>query len=317
MRKTVLFLVFSTIVAFPLLRSDGKNVASAIVTSFCGTVTLERKGEHIALDAMVELYEGDKLEVGADGNMVILYPSGKFRSLGSGSIEIIEAVRSDGGSGDGASAGNEGGKKRFEPLFAFKAAAERLEGRKGVRATDTTGIFIFSPGNSSILEAEPDFVWSSAAEAEAYTIEIQRMGKDVGTAQVQDTFLSYLPSWQVIEPEKSYVVKVEALKDGEIIQSKAVRFKVVSQETKELVEKEREGIIANAPDEVSTYLLLSELYKEYRLYGLAIEALRMLTVTAPDIPEFHRSLGEIYRCFGLTRESNRELERYEELVKGD
>ncbi len=316
MRRGIPVVLFLAFPLFSLLTGGDSREASAIVTSFSGSVTLERAGEHIVLDAMLELYEGDIIEVGVDGNMVILYPSGKFRSIGSGSTEIIEALRSEGAAGEGDAGENGSAGKHFEPLFAFKAAAERLEGRKGVRATDTTGIHIFSPGNSSILEAAPDFVWGTVAEADAYTIELQRMGKSLGTAQIEDTFLNYPSSWQVPEPEKSYVVKVEALKDNEAIQSKVVRFKVVSQETKEMVEKERDGIMASAPDEISTYLLLGELYKKYKLYGHAIEVLQMLTVKAPDIPEFHRSLAEIYKSFGLARESNQAFERYESLLKG-
>jgi hypothetical protein len=316
MRRRILFSILVAITLCAFLTGDEKRAASAIVTSFYGTVTMEREGKGIVLDAMIELYEGDRIEVGADGNVVILYPSGKFRSLGSGSTVIIEPLRSDGIEANGSSAGNESGEKSFEPLFAFKAAAERLEGRKGVRATDTTGIFIFSPGNSSILDPEPGFVWSLVAEAEEYTIEIQRMGKAVGTTQVQDTFLSYPVDWQRLEPEKSYVVKVEALKDGKAIQSKIVRFKILPPETRALVEGGRDAIMESAPDTVTAFLLLSELYKEHKLYGLAIDVLRMLTIKTPEIPEFHRSLSELYKSYGLTRESNQELERYENLLKG-
>jgi tetratricopeptide (TPR) repeat protein len=206
---------------------------------------------------------------------------------------------------------------RFEPLFAFKAAAERLEGRKGVRAIDTTGIFVLFPGNAHIVQSRPDFLWTSVSEAEEYVLSLQRMGKEVGTATVPDTALLYPPDWGELEREKSYVAKVEALKEGEVVQSKKVRFKVLSLESQEAVEKERLAIEKNAPDTISAYLLLSELYKEYRLYGLAIDALRKLTTQAPEIPEFHRSLSEVYRSLGLTRESNEELTVYEMLMKGN
>jgi hypothetical protein len=299
------------------LSAKGKDEAIAVVTSFSGTVRVERDGKAIWLDAMVELYEGDKVEVGDDGSMVILFPSGKFRSLGSASTLIIEPLRSSEEGTGSSPEGGEGEGVRFEPLFAFKAAAERLEGRKGVRAIDTTGIFVLSPGNAHIVQSRPDFFWTSVPEAEEYVLSLQRMGKEVGTATVPDTALLYPPDWGELEREKSYVAKVGALKEGEVVQSKKVRFKVLSLESQEVVEKERLAIEKNAPDTVSTYLLLSELYKEYRLYGLAIDALRKLTTLAPEIPEFHRSLSEVYRSFGLTRESNEELIIYETLVKGN
>jgi hypothetical protein len=143
------------------------------------------------------------------------------------------------------------------------------------------------------------------------------MGNVFGTATVTDTAFIYPADWDDLEVEKSYVAKVEALKDGEPFQSKKVRFKVLSTLSREAVEKERLSIEHHAPDSVSAYLLLSELYKEYKLYGHAIEVLRKLTAAAPAVPEFHRSLSEVYKSFGLTRESNQELGLYEELLKGN
>lgn len=316
MRMKGILSVLSIGMVLTSLSARPKSEAIAVVTSFSGTVRLEREGQDVSLDAMIELYEGDKIEVGADGNLVILFPSGKFRSLGSSSTVVIEPLRSAGeGTGEAAESGT-GEEDRFEPLFAFKAAAERLEGRKGVRAIDTTGIFIRAPGNSHILNVRPDFMWTPVADAEEYVLEIQRMGKAVGTVTTGETLVVYPSEWDVLEVEKSYVAKVEALKRGEPIQSKKVRFKVLSAESQELVERERLSIEKNAPDQISTYLLLSELYKGYRLYGLAIEALRHLTEQAPHIPEFHRSLSEAYKSYGLMRESNRELELYEELLEG-
>ncbi len=317
MQRKGLFSVISIGILLCMLSAKEKSAATAVVTSFSGTVKIERGGKEISLDAMIELYEGDKIEVGTDGNLVILFPSGKFRSLSSASTVIIKPLRSGGEEPEASSASSEGEDEHFEPLFAFKAAAERLEGRKGVRAIDTTGIFILSPGNSHILQSEPDFLWTSVPEAEKYILEIQRMGKPVGTATIQDTSLIYPSDWPKLEPEKSYVIKVEALKEDEPVQSKKARFKILSLQTKEIIEKERLAIEKNAPDTGSTYLLLSELYKKHKLYSLAIDALRKLTMKAPEVPEFHRSLSEVYRSFGLTRESNRELEIYEELLKGN
>jgi hypothetical protein len=143
------------------------------------------------------------------------------------------------------------------------------------------------------------------------------MGKAVGTVTIGDTALTYPSDWDDLEVEKSYVAKVEALKEGKPFQSKKVRFKVLSNASQEAIEKERLSIEHHAPDSVSAYLLLSELYKEYKLYGHAIDALQKLTAAAPTIPEFHRSLSEVYKSFGLTRESNQELELYEALLKGN
>ena len=96
MRIKGIFSVISIGILLCTLSAKEKDEAIAVVTSFSGTVKIERKGKQVSLDAMIELYEGDKIEVGADGNLVMLFPSGKFRSLGSASTVIVEPLRSGG-----------------------------------------------------------------------------------------------------------------------------------------------------------------------------------------------------------------------------
>lgn len=312
-----LFFIFLAVLIFSTyLFTEEEREAIAIVTSFKGSVHIERDGEEILPDAMIELYAGDKIETGDDGNIVILYTSGKFRSIGASSSIIIEPERGRGG-------GDETERKEvkekevsdFEPLFAFKAAGERSKGRTTVRAVDTTGIFILYPGNSRILEAQPLFLWTSISDAEEYHLKIQRMGVSVGETSTGDTSLAYPDDWQPLEKEKSYVMELEAKEAGKTIASKKALFRILSEEKKETLEKERQTINENAPDEITAHLLLSELYKEHKLHFLAIVELKELISLAPDIPEFHRSLSEVYNGFGLLKESNQELDKYKELEK--
>ncbi|TES90434.1 MAG: hypothetical protein E3J87_10050 [Candidatus Cloacimonadota bacterium] len=298
--------------------AEEKKEAIAIVTSFKGSVHIERDGEEILPDAMIELFAGDEIETGDDGNIIILYTSGKFRSIGASSSIIIEPERGRGG-------GDETERKEveekessdFEPLFAFKAAGERSKGRTTVRAVDTTGIFILEPGNSRILEAQPLFLWTSISDAEEYHLKLQRMGVSVGETTTGDTSLAYPDDWQPLEKEKSYVMEIEAKKAGKTIASKKALFRILSEEKKETLEKERQTINKNSPDEITAHLLLSELYKDYILNALAIEELKELISLAPDIPDFHFSLSEVYNVFGLIKESNRELDIYKKLKESE
>ena len=318
MKRFYALAVLLFIFLLTFISAEEKKEAIAIVTSFKGSVHIERDGEEILPDAMIELYAGDKIGTGDDGNIVILYTSGKFRSIGASSSIIIEPERGRGG-------GDETEKKEveekessdFEPLFAFKAAGERSRGRTTVRAVDTTGIFILEPGNSRILEAQPHFLWTSISDAEEYHLKIQRMGVSVGETTTGDTALAYPDDWQPLEKEKSYVMELEAKKEGKTIASKKALFRILSEEKKETLEKEKQAINENAPDEITAHLLLCELYKEHKLHFLAIIELKELISLAPDIPEFHRSLSEVYNGFGLLKESNRELDIYKKLKEGE
>ena len=316
-RKKVFFLS-SLIFLFVLnlILSGEHEVAVAIVTSFAGSVSIARDGESIVLDAMIELYSGDKIEVGSDGRIVVLYTSGKFRSVGSATSFIIEPVRGP-EVGEIVDTDTDGGSEEFEPLFAFKAASERLEGRKSVRTIDTTGVFILHPGNSSIMEEKPEFIWTSVDTAEEYELKIQRMGKVIGTAIISDTVFSYPSDWQALERGKTYIMKIEGKKEDISFTSRTVRFKVLSEKQMEKLEKDKKSIEMVAPDEISSRLLLGELYKENRLLFLAIKEYEELISLAPGIPEFHRSLSMVYKDFGLNKESNSELNVYKELKKGN
>lgn len=317
MKGLYLICLIFLILLSPFFAEEEKE-AVAIITSFSGSVHIERDGEDLPTDAMVQLYSGDKIEIGGDGKLVILYTSGKFRSIGASSSIVIETGRLEVENEEAKDKAIE--EKRtedFKPLFAFKAASERLGGRKGVRAPDTTGIFIFSPGNSVILEDRPQLIWTSVSETKEYSLKIQRMAVAVGTITLSDTAIEYPVDWQSLEHEKSYVMKVEAQKEEKVLASRIVRFKVLSEEKAQIVENEKMAICENSPDEITTHLLLSELYKENRLFGLAIAELDRLIALAPDIPEFHRSLSEVYSDFGLKKMSNRELDKYEELTKGN
>ncbi|TET24670.1 MAG: hypothetical protein E3J78_00805 [Candidatus Cloacimonadota bacterium] len=317
-RKKFFFLSGLIFLFVPNLILSGEDeVAVAIVTSFAGTVRIERNGERIGLDALIELYSEDKIEVGSDGKIVILYTSGKFRSLGSETSFIIESVRGGRETGEIVDTETDGGSEDFEPLFVFKAASERLEGRKSVRAIDTTGVFILHPGNSSIIEEKPEFIWTSVDTVEEYELKIQRMGKVIGTAIISDTVFSYPSDWQALEQGKTYIMKIDGKKEGISFTSRTVRFKVLSEKQMEILEKDKRAIEMAAPDEISSRLLLAELYKENRLLFLAIKKYKELISLAPEIPEFHRSLSVVYKDFGLNKESNSELTVYKELKKGN
>jgi hypothetical protein len=311
------------VVLSPLFPGEEEE-PTAIVTSFSGSVRIERDGESVPLDAMVQLFEDDRIVTGEDGKIVILYPSGKFRSIGV-SMSIILSSQESGESVDRSGEERTEGETEvvgegngdFEPLFAFNAAAERVGTRKSVRADDTTGIFILCPGNSIILEERPDIVWTTVSDAEEYSVRIQRMSEVIGESTLQDTILPYPEDWIVLERNRSYVLKIEALSGGKSIISKLVRFKVLSEEKTKVIEKEKDAIVEDSPDEVTEHLLLSELYKENRLLALAIGELKKLIEIAPQIPEFHRSLSEVYKDFGLNKESNIELSKFEELTKGE
>lgn len=318
MKRFCALAVLLFIFLLTFISAEEEKEAIAIVTSFKGSVHIERDGEEILPDAMIELFAGDKIGTGDDGNIIILYTSGKFRSIGASSSIIIEPERGRGG-------GDETERKEvkekevsdFEPLFAFKAAGERTKGRTTVRAVDTTRIFILYPGNSRIFEAQPLFLWTSISDAEEYHLKIQRMGVSVGETITGDTSLVYPDDWQPLEKEKSYVMELEAKEAGKTIASKKALFRVLSEEKIEVLEKEKRAINENAPDKITAHLLLSELYKEHKLHFLAIVELKELISLAPDIPEFHRSLSEVYKAFGLLKKSNQELDIYKKLKEGE
>ena len=138
MKSFYWFVLVTLAVLSPLFPGEEEEPA-AIITSFSGTVRIERDGENIPLDAMVQLFEGDRIETGENGKIVILYSSGKFRSIGVSMTVVLLSQRSEDSperSGNEEEVGNEehgSENTEFEPLFAFNAAAERL----GTRRTES------------------------------------------------------------------------------------------------------------------------------------------------------------------------------------
>lgn len=296
-----------------LLAARGEAASSApagpvaVIASVHGhvDVTSARGGASAAVFGR-PLERGDKVAVGKGGGATLFFGDGNVVTLAERSSITIGAAA--GGAPKSAALPAD----VYSHVSGFVTAGSRQTGlvtMADMRAESDAGApLLLAPRNCAILEDAPALRWRAVQGATRYRVHFgpadgaETWTREVPAAAGAEVSLAFPGDAARLEPGRDYEWEVEALDDKGTMRRESARMKALPPDAGAAVRENLGRIAASAGGEhtPAACFLAGSYLSGMGLHGDAAVRFRELVTLAPESPEAHEALGNLYLEIGLS-----------------
>jgi hypothetical protein len=275
----------------------------AFFSSVKGKVTVtDSKGKQKTADLKTKIYEGDKIATGANGNVTIMFYTGKEVVLGNNKTYSVKSKQEENTFLSGLYSSLSG-------MLWGESSGSSVAGATRAWAGDANRMITATyPSETKILESEPVFKWVDHRKnaGSDYTILIKSETTDfkyeISVSGVTET--AYPKTAPKLKQAERYKWTVKDSKGTEV--SPAVEFSLIGDEDKTTMEDDLKEILKVCNSDNTNpqwYLLTAALYRDYGLMKQAENSILALIALKPNMAQAHIMLATLYKEIGRLEEA--------------
>lgn len=286
----------------------------ALITELSGSVTVARaNGTQASAAWGMQLFDGDRVQTGADSKAALMYSDGSLVSLAANAQADVGESSSSRPSVDPTMLAD------VSDLTLQRTGAGELAALGGLRAgASQAAIDLTSPRQTRIRNSVPTFEWSSQSGFELFTVTVLSDGGEIWSGSTEETSLTYPATAPTLEAGVTYYWRVEGEEMLDITRSELVQFEILpSEEVVSISAAEASIREALSGDETATSraFLLGSLYARNGLNAEALEIFSGIAKVQGESAMLLEILGKLYYETGRKDLAVESLQRALELSR--
>jgi hypothetical protein len=239
------------------------------------------------------LFSGDTLIINDKGCATLFFKNGLFHEVENpGRLAINHDLPAN------KTRDSLGMSVFFKDICALKLDYNELDTKYVTAPEETVKCNMYCPGNTALINARPDIIWSTCPGANWYTMRIRRASKILKSIATTDTAYAYPEHDDDMEPG-GYDIQILAVHNSDTLYKITRSLFILDSLSIYNTGQTMKMIGRQKCDDFTITLLTAVFLRKKQLRSMAIESFKKLLADMPSSLILYKSMAELYYELGF------------------